>query len=83
MLVLVWLAMISSLSAQQVAVTSIVAYDVVRKYLAPSITTRTVLRIQRLLIVVFALVRWCAVHLGCAVWLYCLGVHTGLCKQVN
>jgi Na+/proline symporter len=68
-LVMLFMAIVSTGSAEAIAVSSLVAYDIYREYINPDATGEQILYVSRVVIVVFGLIMGCF-----ALLLYEIGV---------
>ena len=72
MLVMLFMAIVSTGSAESIAVSSLVAYDIYRQYINPEATGDQILKVSRIVIVVFGL------FMGCfSLVLYEIGLNLG------
>lgn len=71
-LIMLFMAIVSTGSAESIAVSSLVAYDIYREYINPNATGDDILRVSRIVIVVFGL------FMGCfSLILYEIGLNLG------
>jgi Na+/proline symporter len=71
-LVMLFMAIVSTGSAESIAVSSLIAYDVYRQYMNPEATGADILRVSRIVIVVFGLIMG-----ALAILLQVLGINLG------
>jgi Na+/proline symporter len=69
---MLFMAIVSTGSAESIAVSSLIAYDVYREYINPEATGDQILRVSRIAIVVFGLCMGC-----CAIALFEIGLSLG------
>ena len=69
---MLFMAIVSTGSAESIAVSSLVAYDIYRKYINPDATGDQILRVSRIIVVAFGLLMGCL-----SLVLFELGLHLG------